>query len=169
MYENFLCGEEFCTSRPWLVAPCPLVRAGRPPLPDLSLTGTPHPQGTDFLPQEPLGRAEGPRGPSRRVTFPQGLRFDPMRCGVTWFPGGEGETALCSRSGVVPSLGSFPGTPAQTFVQSWGNTGVQLPTWTSPSSARPWGFWEGQRFPLCYPAPDREGGRREDWGTGNFC
>ena len=25
MYENSLCGEEFCISRPWLVAPCSLV------------------------------------------------------------------------------------------------------------------------------------------------
>lgn len=160
-----LFGEEFCIPRPWRVTPCPWA-TWQPPLPEsFSLTRTPDAQGMDFLPQEPLGRGEGPRGPGRRLTFPQGLRFHPVRRGVTWFPGGKAETALCSRSAVVPSSGSFPGTPAQTFTQSWGNTRVQLPTWTPPSSARPWGFWEGQQCPLGYPALDpldREGGRKED-------
>lgn len=68
-------------------------------------------------------------------------------------------TTLRSRSAVVPSSGSFPGTPAQTFIQSWGNARVQLLTWTPPSPARPWGFWEGQQFPLRSSALDREGAR----------
>lgn len=59
----------------------------------------------------------------------------------------------------VPSLGSFPGTPAQTFVQSWGNIGVQ-PHLDVPFLCPALGLLGRSTIPFVLPGP-RPGGWEE--------